>query len=64
MQTLTQNQTEGLLRLPQVLELFPVSKSGFWKGVKEGRYPPGIKLSPGVTAWRREDILALIASFK
>jgi predicted DNA-binding transcriptional regulator AlpA len=50
----------GYLRLPAVLAIFPVSKSTWWAGVKDGRYPAGHKLSERVTAWRVEDILALI----
>lgn len=40
--------------------LIPVAKSTFWAGVKDGRFPSPIKLSPGVTAWRVEDIRKLI----
>lgn len=50
----------GYVRLPDVLAAFPVSKSTWWAGVKSGRYPAGYKLSPRVTAWRTEDIRALI----
>lgn len=50
----------GYLRLSQVLTAFPVSKSTWWSGVKSGRYPTGYKLSQRVTAWRVEDIRALI----
>ena len=50
----------GFLRLPDVLRLVPVSRSTLWKGIKEGRYPRGFKLGPRVTAWRVEDIRALI----
>jgi prophage regulatory protein len=52
---------QGYLRLPEVLRLFPVSKSTWWAGIKVGKYPPGIKLSARVTAWRRADIQALLA---
>lgn len=51
----------GYVRLPSVLATFPVSKSTWWAGVKSGRYPAGHKLSQRVTAWRAEDIRALIA---
>jgi predicted DNA-binding transcriptional regulator AlpA len=44
------------LRLPQVLERIPVSKSTWWAGVKKGIFPKAIKLSPRVTVWREEDI--------
>lgn len=50
----------GFLRLKQVLELYPVSKSHWYEGVKAGKYPAAVKLSPGVTAWRAGDILKLI----
>jgi predicted DNA-binding transcriptional regulator AlpA len=48
--------------VPPVPAIIPVSKSAWWQGVKEGRYPQPVKLSPRVTAWRVEDIRALIAS--
>lgn len=38
----------------------PISRSAWWQGVKEGRFPAGVKLGPRTTAWRAEDILALI----
>jgi predicted DNA-binding transcriptional regulator AlpA len=52
----------GFLRLPAVLKVFPVSKSTWWAGVKDGRFPEPVKLSPKITAWRVEDIKNLIAS--
>ena len=54
--------TNALLRLPQVLALIPVCKTTWWAGVKSGRYPAPIKLSPRVTCWRSEEIYALIAA--
>jgi len=50
----------GFVRLPDVLRVFPVSRSTWWAGVRDGRYPTSIKLAPRVTAWRVEDIRALI----
>jgi predicted DNA-binding transcriptional regulator AlpA len=50
----------GFIRLPDVLRVFPVSKSTWWAGVKTGRFPAGVKLGPRMTAWRVEDIRALI----
>lgn len=50
----------GFLRLPQILELYPVGKSTWWAGVKNGKYPPTVHLSPRISAWRVEDIKALI----
>ncbi|MBL8419827.1 MAG: AlpA family phage regulatory protein [Dechloromonas sp.] len=54
----------ALLRLPQVLAVFPVSRSGWWAGVKSGKYPPAVKLGPRTTAWRASDIRALIEAAK
>lgn len=51
---------EGLLRLPQVLELFPVCRSNWLEGVRAGRYPKPIRLSKRTVAWRRSDIAELI----
>ncbi len=53
---------EGYARLPQVLAAIPVSKSTWWNGVKAGKYPKPVKLGPRTTAWRVEDIRALIAA--
>jgi len=51
----------GFLRLPQVLLLIPVSRSTWWAGVRSGRYPqPTRALGNRITAWRVEDIRALI----
>ena len=51
---------EGLLRIAQVLRFIPVSRSHWWQGVKEGRYPQPMKLSERVTVWRASDIRQLI----
>lgn len=50
----------GFMRLPAVLAVIPVSKSTWWAGVKSGRYPKSVKLGERITAWRTEDIRALI----
>ena len=50
----------GFVRLSAILSVFPVSKSTWWAGVKSGRYPLPVKLSPRTTAWRVESIRALI----
>lgn len=57
MQTLPET---GFMRLPQVLAVIPVGKSCWWEGVKSGRYPKSVKLSARCTAWKAEDIHALI----
>ena len=50
----------GFMRLPAVLAIIPVSKTTWWVGVKSGRYPKAVKLGQRITAWRVEDIRALI----
>lgn len=56
--------TAPLLRLPQVLELLPISKSSWWAGVKSGKYPASVKLGPRTTCWLASDIHALIAKLR
>lgn len=54
----------GFLRLASIVGRngpIPVSKSTWWSGVRSGRYPQPVKLGPRITAWRVEDIRALIA---
>lgn len=50
----------GYVRLHAVLHHIPVSKSTWWDGIQKGRFPKPIKLSERCTAWRAEDIHALI----
>jgi predicted DNA-binding transcriptional regulator AlpA len=53
----------GFLRLTSILAPrgpIPVSKSTWWAGVKDGRYPQPVKLGRRITAWRVEDIRKLI----
>lgn len=63
----------GYLRLAQIIgdasttpptpALIPVKKSSWWAGVKSGRYPQPVRtLGARITAWRVEDIRALIAN--
>ncbi len=44
------------LRLPQVLEIIPVSKSTWWSGIRDGRFPKPVKLSVRTSAWLQSDI--------
>ena len=60
----------GFMRLKQILgdkkskppipPVYPVSPSKWWAGVADGTYPKPVKLSARVTAWRVEDIRALV----
>lgn len=54
---------DTLLREPAIIQrMGGVSRSYWWKGVKDGKFPPGIKLSSRVTVWKSSDIEKLIAS--
>lgn len=50
----------GFMRIKQVLQVVPVSRATWWRGVGEGRYPRPFKLAPGVTAWAQADIEQLV----
>jgi predicted DNA-binding transcriptional regulator AlpA len=60
----------GFVRLKQILgnpkadppvpAIIPVSRSSWWLGVRNGRFPQPVKLGPRTTAWRVEDIRKLI----
>jgi predicted DNA-binding transcriptional regulator AlpA len=57
MKELTEN---SLLRISQVLELIPISRSAWWQGCKSGKYPKPVKIGPRTSAWRYGDIAALL----
>ena len=59
-QTIANLPAVGYVRLPQILKIFPVSKSAWWEGCRSGVFPKPVKLGPRTTAWRVEDILALM----
>ncbi|MEQ8372606.1 MAG: AlpA family phage regulatory protein [Roseibium aggregatum] len=53
----------GFLRLKSIIAPngpIPVCKSTWWAGVKDGRFPPPVKLGERITVWRVEDIRDLL----
>ena len=53
----------GFLRVKDIIAPngpIPVSRSTWWQGVKDGRFPKPIKLGVRVTVWRVDDIRDLI----
>lgn len=62
--------TTGLYRLSQIIgnpkvnpplpPLIPVSKSTWWAGIKDGRFPAGFLLGKRCRVWLVKDILDLI----
>ncbi len=56
----------GFLRMRDIIGdknnpgIIPVSRSSWYKGIAEGRYPKPVKLGERTSAWRVEDIRKLI----
>ena len=51
----------GFVRIWQIIAPYgpiPVSRSTWWLGIKQGRFPKGTHLG-GVTVWRAEEVRAL-----
>ncbi len=51
---------EGFVRLPQILAVIPISKTQFWQGIKDGKFPAPVKLGVRTSAWRVSEIRELI----
>lgn len=59
----------GYVRLPDIIgdrkkgipPLIPVSRTMWFEGMKEGRFPSGVLLGPRTRAWSVESIKSLIA---
>lgn len=59
----SENHDFGLVRLPDVLKLIPVSRSHWLAGCASGIYPKPVKLSTRCVAWKVSDLRKLTASF-
>ena len=51
---------QAIVRIPTVLKVFPVSRSTWVNGVKDGRYPKPVKVSERGVGWRWGDILDML----
>jgi prophage regulatory protein len=51
---------QKLLRLKAVLDMVPVGKSTWYKGIRDGHYPKPIHLSARSVAWDQGEILRLM----
>lgn len=49
-----------LLRLPQVLAVYPVGRSTWYEGIRDGVYPRPIRISRRSVGWSAETIQDLI----
>ena len=54
----------GYLRLPQVLEIIPVSRSTWYRGIKSGRYPQPVKLGARAAGWKIESVRDCVAELE
>ncbi len=52
----------GLMRQPEVLAMVGCSAATLWRWVKAERFPKSLKVSPGVTAWKRSEVEAWVAA--
>ncbi len=60
---LTRVPEAGYLRLKEVLTVIPVSRSTWYAGIKQGRYPKGTKkFGVGIAAWDVRDIRKLLSN--
>lgn len=51
---------DALVRLDTVLDLYPVGKTTFLRGVRDGRYPKPIEMGPRMRGWRAGQIRQLL----
>jgi predicted DNA-binding transcriptional regulator AlpA len=38
----------------------PISRATFYRHVKSGRFPPPVKVTPGISRWQREKLIAAV----
>jgi prophage regulatory protein len=55
------SQQDQLLRLPQVEALVGLRKSSIYDAVKQGRFPPPVKISRRAICWPASQVQAWIA---
>lgn len=61
---------DGLLKLSQIIgdakkgisPIIPVSRSTWYKGISEGRFPKGVRVAKRLILWRAKDIDNIINS--
>lgn len=53
----------GFSRLATVLQIFPVSRSSWYQGIREGRYPRQ-RRAGHIALWKNSDLIALFQSLE
>ena len=48
--------TDQLLNGKAVYKMLGISQGTFYKMIREGKFPPGLRLGPGVVRWRLSTI--------
>lgn len=56
----TTSTPEKLLRLPAVMAIVGLQKSSIYDGVKNGTFPPSIKISRRAVCWTESSITAWV----
>ena len=54
---------ERLLRIREVLERLPISRTSLYDGIKVGLYPAPVRIGKRTVAWRESEIDRLIKGF-
>ena len=49
----------GYIRLPEVLKLLGISRSTFYAGIKDGKYPKPYRIGKRVSTWKAGEIQTL-----
>ena len=55
---------ERLLRIHDVLQLLPISRTSLYDGIKLGLYPAPVRVGKRTVAWRESEINELINNFR
>lgn len=54
---------ECLLRIHEVLQRLPISRTSLYDGIKVGLYPAPVRIGKRTVAWRESEIDRLIKGF-
>ena len=55
-------QQDSILRLPQVLQIVGISKTGLYQRIKDGLFPRQVKLGERCSGWFASEIYAFVQS--
>ena len=57
---MTSKTYQKLMRLPQVLDRYPVSRSTLYKQIKQGVFPKPVQISDKSVAWIESEISRIL----